>query len=73
MSECFRQQFEAREQHQLIAYMPECMENGEFSPKQCNMAVRQCWCVYTSGREVPGTRRSNSQKLACQKVYDPSQ
>jgi len=73
LSRCHQEQIEAREQHQPTAYVPECTDNGEFSPKQCHTAIRQCWCVYTSGREVPGTRRTNSQRLFCQKVYDPSE
>ena len=71
LSECHRQQIEAREQHRPAAYVPECTDDGEFSPKQCHMAIRKCWCVYTSGREVPGSRRSNSGRLFCEKEYDP--
>jgi len=73
LSECHRRQMEARDEHRPSAYVPECTPGGEFSPKQCHTAVRQCWCVYTTGREVPGTRRMKSQKLSCQKVYDPSE
>ena len=72
LSECHRQQMEARSSHRPTAYVPECTGNGDFSPKQCHLTVRQCWCVYTNGREVQGTRRISSQRLSCQKEYDPS-
>lgn len=72
MTECHRQQMEAREQHRPTAYVPECTDDGEFSPKQCHMAIHQCWCVYTTGRKVPGTERMSSLRLHCHKLRDPS-
>lgn len=38
-------------------HIPQCGEDsGGFSPVQCSQDQESCWCVFTSGEEVPGTR-----------------
>ncbi|XP_027828679.2 thyroglobulin isoform X2 [Ovis aries] len=52
-------------------YSPACrVEDGGFSPVQCDPAQRSCWCVLDSGEEVPGTRVAGSQP-ACESPQCP--
>ncbi|XP_066270065.1 uncharacterized protein [Branchiostoma lanceolatum] len=37
-------------------FVPECDEDGEFEPTQCDGNSGECWCVNRAGREIPGTR-----------------
>ncbi|CAL8326940.1 unnamed protein product [Lota lota] len=39
------------------AYVPQCNDDGTFTPQQCWGSTGYCWCVniYT-GEEIPGTR-----------------
>jgi hypothetical protein len=71
ISACYQQQMKARERHMLDAYLPQCTHAGEFSPQQCHSAVHQCWCVYSNGREIPGTRRPETQRQHCYPQRDP--
>ncbi|XP_072125175.1 nidogen-2 isoform X11 [Mobula birostris] len=36
-------------------HIPQCDEEGNFSPLQCHGSTGYCWCVYENGQEVPGT------------------
>ncbi|XP_070578826.1 papilin-like isoform X2 [Ptychodera flava] len=38
-------------------YVPECTEEGEFEPLQCNERIGYCWCVNEKGAEIIGSRR----------------
>nr|XP_058899033.1 thyroglobulin isoform X16 [Kogia breviceps] len=52
-------------------YAPACTaEDGGFSPVQCDPAQGSCWCVLSSGEEVPGTRVAGSQP-ACESPQCP--
>ncbi|XP_067895206.1 uncharacterized protein nid2a isoform X2 [Heterodontus francisci] len=44
-------------------YVPQCDEEGNFRPLQCQSSTGHCWCVDENGQEVPGTRTppGNSQ------------
>ncbi|XP_074482615.1 nidogen-2 isoform X2 [Sebastes fasciatus] len=46
-------------------YVPQCEEDGLFSPVQCYGETTYCWCVDQDGREVPGTRSNDVVKPAC--------
>uniref|UniRef100_A0A8C0WJV7 Thyroglobulin n=1 Tax=Castor canadensis TaxID=51338 RepID=A0A8C0WJV7_CASCN len=40
------------------SYIPTCRaQDGGFAPVQCDPAQGGCWCVLSSGEELPGTRR----------------
>ncbi|XP_062417347.1 nidogen-2 isoform X2 [Pungitius pungitius] len=46
-------------------YVPQCEQDGQFSPVQCYGETTYCWCVDQDGREVPGTRSYDVVKPAC--------
>ncbi|XP_032883213.1 nidogen-2 isoform X27 [Amblyraja radiata] len=37
-------------------HIPQCDEEGNFRPIQCQSSTGHCWCVYESGQEIPGSR-----------------
>ncbi|XP_032883214.1 nidogen-2 isoform X28 [Amblyraja radiata] len=37
-------------------HIPQCDEEGNFRPMQCQSSTGHCWCVYENGQEVQGTR-----------------
>ncbi|KAJ1372142.1 hypothetical protein KIN20_034221 [Parelaphostrongylus tenuis] len=41
----------------------QCEASGEFREIQCDVRIRQCWCVDSSGIEVLGTRTSSDQEM----------
>ncbi|KAM6945358.1 LOW QUALITY PROTEIN: nidogen-2 [Aplochiton taeniatus] len=46
-------------------YLPQCDDDGHFSPVQCYGDSSYCWCVDQDGREVEGTRSHDVVKPAC--------
>ncbi|XP_077182690.1 HLA class II histocompatibility antigen gamma chain isoform X2 [Paroedura picta] len=38
-------------------FHPQCDENGDYLPKQCNHSTGYCWCAYKNGTEIEGTQR----------------
>ncbi|XP_060058359.1 thyroglobulin [Erinaceus europaeus] len=45
-----------------LVHSPACRAaDGAFSPVQCDPAQDSCWCVLSSGEEIPGTRVTGSQ------------
>ena len=36
-------------------YVPQCEEDGSYSPMQCWSSTGYCWCVDENGEEIPGT------------------
>ncbi|NXF03730.1 THYG protein, partial [Smithornis capensis] len=40
-----------------ISYIPQCQDSGAFDEVQCDMELRQCWCVDPEGMEIYGTRQ----------------
>ncbi|XP_030903180.2 HLA class II histocompatibility antigen gamma chain isoform X1 [Melopsittacus undulatus] len=36
-------------------FQPQCDENGDFLPKQCNASTGYCWCSYKNGTRIEGT------------------
>jgi len=45
-------------------FVPSCLVNGLFQPKQCHPSTGHCWCVNTEGEEMEGTRRTSSENPA---------
>lgn len=41
---------------QFAVYVPQCKTDGHYMPEQCMKYTGYCWCVDTSGKEIPGTR-----------------
>nr|XP_056710635.1 thyroglobulin [Euleptes europaea] len=39
------------------SYIPQCLDSGDFDPIQCDVDLRQCWCVDVEGMEIYGTRQ----------------
>ncbi|XP_052672159.1 HLA class II histocompatibility antigen gamma chain isoform X1 [Harpia harpyja] len=48
---------------QLGRFRPQCDENGDYLPKQCNAATGYCWCSYKNGTRIEGT--ATREKLDC--------
>ncbi|XP_070604754.1 thyroglobulin, partial [Erythrolamprus reginae] len=44
------------------AYIPQCLESGDFDPMQCDLALKQCWCVDGEGMEIYGTRQKGKPR-----------
>ncbi|XP_049685517.1 HLA class II histocompatibility antigen gamma chain isoform X2 [Accipiter gentilis] len=44
-------------------FRPQCDENGDYLPKQCNAATGYCWCSYKNGTKIEGT--ATRKKLDC--------
>uniref|UniRef100_A0A8B9M805 CD74 molecule n=1 Tax=Accipiter nisus TaxID=211598 RepID=A0A8B9M805_9AVES len=44
-------------------FRPQCDENGDYLPKQCNAATGYCWCSYKNGTRIEGT--ATRKKLDC--------
>ncbi|XP_026534330.1 thyroglobulin, partial [Notechis scutatus] len=44
------------------AYIPQCLDSGDFDPIQCDLAVEQCWCVDGEGMEIYGTRQKGKPR-----------
>lgn len=38
------------------AHTPECLDDGEFAPLQCDTHSNECWCVDNHGYELPKSR-----------------
>ncbi|XP_055019138.1 nidogen-2 [Boleophthalmus pectinirostris] len=40
----------------LKAYVPQCDEEGQYIPQQCDGSTGHCWCVDSTGQEKAGSR-----------------
>uniref|UniRef100_A0A7N6FEM8 Nidogen 2a (osteonidogen) n=1 Tax=Anabas testudineus TaxID=64144 RepID=A0A7N6FEM8_ANATE len=38
------------------AYVPQCDDDGQYTPQQCHGSTGHCWCVDSRGQEREGTR-----------------
>ncbi|XP_057265554.1 HLA class II histocompatibility antigen gamma chain isoform X1 [Pezoporus wallicus] len=45
-------------------FQPQCDENGDFKPKQCNASTGYCWCSYKNGTRIEGT--ATREELDCE-------
>ncbi|XP_060094819.1 HLA class II histocompatibility antigen gamma chain [Heteronotia binoei] len=53
-------------------FRPQCDEDGDYLPKQCNHSTGFCWCAYKNGTEIEGTK--TRQPLNCTgmpQILDP--
>jgi len=49
--------------HPIVgAYIPQCDENGEYTPRQVHGGTGYSWCVTREGIEIPGTRSPPGQQ-----------
>ncbi|XP_010127473.1 PREDICTED: HLA class II histocompatibility antigen gamma chain, partial [Chlamydotis macqueenii] len=44
-------------------FHPQCDENGDYQPKQCNASTGYCWCSYRNGTKIEGT--DTREELDC--------
>nr|XP_009670263.1 PREDICTED: HLA class II histocompatibility antigen gamma chain isoform X1 [Struthio camelus australis] len=44
-------------------FRPQCDENGDYLPRQCNASTGYCWCSYKNGTRIEGTE--TREKLDC--------
>uniref|UniRef100_A0A8C4ZPD4 Nidogen 2 n=1 Tax=Gadus morhua TaxID=8049 RepID=A0A8C4ZPD4_GADMO len=56
----------------IIAFVPECVENGQYRPLQCHGSTGYCWCVDNNGQERGGTRSPpGTPTVDCNKPVEP--
>ncbi|XP_056419114.1 thyroglobulin-like [Hyla sarda] len=53
------------------AFVPDCDEKGNYSPKQCHGSTGYCWCVTKDGQEIQGTRTASGQSPPTCEVTAP--
>ncbi|XP_075057134.1 uncharacterized protein LOC142143307 isoform X2 [Mixophyes fleayi] len=58
---CLKERERADKKNLIGSYVPQCDENGYYSPKQCHGSTGMCWCVNAKGEEIAGTRNSPGQ------------
>ncbi|XP_050978826.1 nidogen-1 [Labeo rohita] len=46
-------------------HVPTCDAYGAYEPTQCHASVGQCWCVDSSGQEIPGSRAEPGSRPMC--------
>lgn len=46
-------------------FIPQCQQDGSFEKKQCNYALKECWCVDERGFELSQTRKPLGEPLFC--------
>uniref|UniRef100_A0A674H9A8 CD74 molecule n=1 Tax=Taeniopygia guttata TaxID=59729 RepID=A0A674H9A8_TAEGU len=51
-------------------FRPQCDENGDYLPKQCNFTTGFCWCCYKNGTKIKDT--DTREKLECPGTAPPS-
>lgn len=39
----------------VTVFVPDCNENGDYKPVQCDYKYGYCWCSDENGNPVPGT------------------
>lgn len=50
------------------SYVPQCTDDGKFTPVQCHGSTGYCWCVSVYGVEVEGTRKGPGEgPIDCEK------
>jgi len=68
MSNCQRQAQVTSSKRLLGQFIPQCEDDGSFSPLQCHSSLRSCWCVDVEGSEIAGTRDFSTARHACEKT-----
>nr|XP_020447648.1 nidogen-2 isoform X2 [Monopterus albus] len=55
------------------AYVPQCDNDGQYTPLQCHSSTGYCWCVDSQGQERAGTRTSpGSPPKNCGRPDEPA-
>ncbi|KAG8444530.1 hypothetical protein GDO86_009623 [Hymenochirus boettgeri] len=52
-------------------YVPQCDENGNYTPRQCHTGTGYCWCVDRDGNELTGTRTGPGERPPCLDIVTP--
>uniref|UniRef100_A0A3B4U5M5 Thyroglobulin type-1 domain-containing protein n=1 Tax=Seriola dumerili TaxID=41447 RepID=A0A3B4U5M5_SERDU len=52
------------------AFVPQCEEDGQYTPLQCHGSTGHCWCVDSNGEERRGTRTAAETTLSCSSSND---
>lgn len=47
------------------AYIPQCLEDGNFAPVQCHGSTGYCWCVNTLTGEPTSARAGRGERPRC--------
>jgi hypothetical protein len=47
------------------AYIPQCLDNGEYDPLQVHGSTGEYWCVFENGTEINGTRDKFNERPNC--------
>ncbi|XP_073725330.1 nidogen-2 isoform X3 [Misgurnus anguillicaudatus] len=54
------------------AFIPQCDDEGQYTPMQCHGSTGHCWCVDTTGQERAGTRTPpGSPRRNCDEPVHP--
>ncbi|XP_023251193.1 nidogen-2 isoform X2 [Seriola lalandi dorsalis] len=54
------------------AFVPQCEEDGQYTPLQCHGSTGHCWCVDSNGEERRGTRTAAGETPRdCSKPVEP--
>nr|XP_055028224.1 nidogen-2 isoform X1 [Misgurnus anguillicaudatus] len=54
------------------AFVPQCDDEGQYTPMQCHGSTGHCWCVDTTGQERAGTRTPpGSPRRNCDEPVHP--
>lgn len=52
------------------AFIPECTEDGQFRPLQCEPSGGECFCVDERGIELKYSRTAGGQKPDCESAFE---
>ncbi|XP_043118765.1 nidogen-2 isoform X3 [Puntigrus tetrazona] len=56
------------------AFIPQCDEEGQYTPQQCHGSTGHCWCVDSRGQERAGTRTPpGTPSINCDEPVPPVQ
>ena len=56
------------ENYNIDRFVPQCKPDGRYEEVQCGAAWDYCWCVDSSGTELPGTKTKGWPK--CGKIHN---
>ncbi|XP_067125502.1 U20-hexatoxin-Hi1a-like [Centruroides vittatus] len=56
---CQRERDKAKQKGLIGNFVPQCNEDGTYTPKQCWSSPGLCWCVAADGRQISRPTREN--------------
>ncbi|XP_022094920.1 papilin-like [Acanthaster planci] len=69
VKDCHAAREEASSSGRIGHYIPQCTEEGLYTPTQCHGGTGYCWCVDENGEELTGTRRGpGDEPVNCEDV-----